>query len=578
VTGRAAGGLKNPAALPKLGMTVPPHRPQDFRMPIQTPYSNLLALVIDDMPTQQTTLRGQLQMLHIGRVDQASTAEDAIRLMKSKPYGLVLCDFNLNQKSDGQQLLEHVRDNELVPPDCLFFMVTAENSYKSVASASEHKPDAYLLKPITAGDVEERLKALLERRAAMLPINSRLAKKDLPGALAACDAVLAKKDRWTVQALQVKGQTLLQMGRHEEAREVYAQVLAVRSGLVWAQLGMARALKAGGKVEEARFMAQGVLQTKDGALSLEAYDLLAACMEEQGDAQGALWLLKDSAVLMPSARRQRIVGEAAYRNGELDTARECHAKLAKATRGAVTALPQDMLAHAQVLVDAGDPQEALKLLDGAAPAWRNDPQFQSVALAVRSQAQARCGDTAAAQASVAKARETMRRAKADFATVALGKAELMAGNLDAGIKLLQSAVSADHDNPRVKQLVGAALKHSGFEAMSDQVIEGAVGEINQRLAAAKSLFRDSRIDEALSAIEAALRDHPDNTGVLLQAAQMNCLSLRLNKRLDATVVERVRLYLNRLDALMPGSDRVAAMHRYLRDTIGGLATAATAAA
>jgi tetratricopeptide (TPR) repeat protein len=547
-------------------------------MAIQTPYSNLLALVIDDMPTQQTTLRGQLQMLHIGRVDQATTAEDAIRHIKAKPYGLVLCDFNLNHKSDGQQLLEHLRDNELLAPDCLFFMVTAENSYKSVASASEHKPDAYLLKPITAGDVEERLKALLEKRSAMLPITSRLARKDLLGALAACDALLAKKDRWTVQALQIKGQTLLQMGRHEDAREVYAQVLAVRNGLVWAQLGMARALKAGGKIEEARFLAQSVLQTKDGGLSLEAYDLLAACLEEQGDPQAALWLLKDSAVVMPSARRQRIVGEAAYRNGDFETARECHARLAKATGGAVTALPQDTLSYAQVLVDTGKPLEAVKLLDGGPAAWRNDPQFASVAMAVRAQAQARAGDSAGAQASVAKARETMRRAKADFATVALGKAELMVGNQEAGIKLLQAAVSADHDNPRVRQLVGAALKGGGFEAALSQVVDGAVIEINKRLAAAKSLFRDSRIDEALAAIEAALREHPDNTGVLLQAAQMNCMSLRLNKQLNAAVVERVRLYLSRLDTLMPASDRVSAMHRYFRDTLGVLAGAAGAAA
>mgnify|MGYP000670914410 CR=1 FL=1 len=37
--------------------------------------------------------------------------------------------------------------------------------------------------------------------------------------------------------------------------------------------------------------------------------------------------------------------------------------------------------------------------------------------------------------------------------------------------------------------------------------------------------------------------------------------------LNAMVVERVRLYLTRLDGLMPGSDRVAQMHRYYRETV-----------
>jgi tetratricopeptide (TPR) repeat protein len=547
-------------------------------MAIQTPYSNIPTLVIDDMPTQQTTLRGQLQMLHIAKVDQATSPDDAIRLVKSKAYGLILCDFNLNQKSDGQQLLEYFRDSGAISPECLFFMVTAENTYKSVASASEHKPDAYLLKPITAGDIEDRLKALLDRRNALLSINQRLTKQDLPGALAACNVVLAKKDRWAMQALQIKGQTLLQMGRHEEAREVYEQVLATRSGVVWAQLGQARALKAAGKLEEAKFIAQSIINSKDGEKNVEAYDLVAACLEAQGDLQGSLWMLKDSAVVMPSARRQRIVGEAAFRSGELDTAKECFAKLGKATKGAVTALPQDALTHAQTMVDLGDPAEALRLLDAGGIQYRNDPQYTNVAMAIRAQAQAKGGDEAGAKATVSKARETMRRAKADFATVALAKAELMTGNEAAGLKLLEAAVSSDHENPRVKQLIGNALKVTGHEAKLAQVVDGAVGELNSRVGSAKTLFRDSRIDDALAAIEAALKDYPDNTGVLLQAAQMNCMSLRLKKQLNAMVVERVRLYLAKLDTLMPGSDRVAQMHRYYRETLAGLAALAGAAA
>ena len=73
-------------------------------MAIQTPYSHIAALVIDDMAVQQTTLRGQLGMLGIGKVEVASNADDAIRMIRAKPYGLILCDFQLNHKTDGQQL------------------------------------------------------------------------------------------------------------------------------------------------------------------------------------------------------------------------------------------------------------------------------------------------------------------------------------------------------------------------------------------------------------------------------------------------------------------------------------------
>jgi len=58
--------------------------------------------------------------------------------------------------------------------------------------------------------------------------------------------------------------------------------------------------------------------------------------------------------------------------------------------------------------------------------------------------------------------------------------------------------------------------------------------------------------------------------VLLQAAQINCMSLRLKKELNAGTVERVRIYLQRLEKLMPANDRVTQMRRYFRETVSTL--------
>ncbi len=546
-------------------------------MAIETPYSKIHALIIDDMAVQQTTLRGQLSMLGISRVDQAVTAEDAIRHLRSGKHGLVLCDFNLNHKTDGQQLFEHLRENELLPPDCLFFMVTAENAYNSVASASEHKPDAYLLKPITASDVEERLKAAMERRKAFLAVNTALAKKDLPAALVACETMLAAKDRWFIQALQQKGQLLLQLGRPEDAKTVYQSALAQRPQLIWAQLGLARALKAAGLFEEAKQVATEIVQSPDGERNVAAYDVLAEALEAQGDTQAAQWILRDAAMIVPSAKRQRLLADSAFRNGDLPVVLDALNKVAKATKGSMAALPQDTLALAQALVDAGRPDESVALLDQPrSKLSANTAQHESVALAIRAQALARSGDVNGALQAVARARENLRGAKADFATVALAKAELVTGHEEAGLRLLGAAVSSDHENPRVKQLVRNALRDTGHEEKMDHLVESAAAGLQSRVTEAKTLFRNSQIDDALKAIEAALKEYPDNTSVLLQAAQMNCLSLRLKKQLSAPVVDRVRLYLARLDKLMPTSDRVAHMQRYFRETLAALAEPATA--
>ncbi len=539
-----------------------------------TPYSNLTALVIDDMAVQQTTLRGQLTMLGISKVEQCANADDAIKNIKAKRYSLILCDYNLNNKTDGQQLLEFLRDNDLMPADTLFFMVTAENGYGSVASASEHVPDAYLLKPITASDVEERLKALIERRHAMLPITQRLNKDDLMGAVAECDKMINANGRYLMQAMQIKGQTLLKLGKNDEAKAAYRAALDKRHDLVWAQLGMARAHKAAGQFDEARMIAQDIIDTGDGNKNMAAYDVLAEAMEAQGDLEGALWVLKDSAAVVPSARRFRVVGECAYRNGDLAAAKDALSKCTKATKGSAIAQPQDTLTLAQTLVDLNEAGEALKLLADGTAAFKNNPAYESVANAVRAQAMVKTGDVMGAQSTITKARESMRKGKADFATVALAKAELAAGNNPEGFRLLEVAISADHENPVIRQIIGKALKDTGHEDKIQAVIESAAKALERKVQDAKKLFRDSQIDEAIAAIEQAVRDYPENTGVLLQAAQINCMSLRLKKEHNMAMIERVRLYLARLDKLMPGSDRVTMMKRYFRETLTSLESAA----
>ena len=533
-----------------------------------TPYSNLSALIIDDMATQQSTLRGHLNLLGISKVEMVSTPEDALRNLRGKRYNLVLCDYNLNAKTDGQQLFEYARDNQLLPPDTLFFMITAESTYASVASATEQHPDAYLLKPITATDIEERLKVMLDKRDALLAIHTKLSKDDLVGALAECDAVLAQKNRWTMSAMQTKGSVLLKLGRHEEAKAIYRAALDVRSDLTWARLGLARAHKAAGQYQEAQMLARDIIESRDGDKNVAAYDVIAESLEALGDPEGAMWVLRDAAQVVPSARRQRLLGESAYRNGDLDTAKDALGKATKSSKGSVMAQPQDTLLLAQTMVDMGAPSDALKVLQEGQTAFRNSPGFDNVALAVQAQAEVGTGAAEQALKTVARARETMRKGKADFATVALAKAEIMTGNEDAGFKLLESAISADHENLRIKQMISKALRDTGHEDKIESVIESAAAGLQSKVSDARKLLRDSKIDDAVAMIEAAVREYPENTGVLLQAAQINCMALRLKKDLDATRIERIRTYLTRLEKLLPGHDRVNTMRRYFRETLG----------
>ncbi|MFX5998762.1 response regulator, partial [Acinetobacter baumannii] len=104
--------------------------------------------------------------LGVTKVDQAATPDEAIRFVQSGTYDLIICDYNLNKESNGQQLLEFFRTQNMLSPTCMFIMVTAESGYNLVASAAEVQPDAYMLKPLTASRIAERVDRLLEKQHA----------------------------------------------------------------------------------------------------------------------------------------------------------------------------------------------------------------------------------------------------------------------------------------------------------------------------------------------------------------------------------------------------------------------------
>jgi tetratricopeptide (TPR) repeat protein len=538
-------------------------------MATESQFSRLDALVIDDMSTQQTTLRGQLGMLGIGKIDAASSADDAIRLIKTKNYGLILCDYNLNSKTDGQQLFEYLREHQMLRADCLFFMITAESTYNSVAAASEHMPDAYLLKPVTAGDIEDRLRSQLEKRQALLAINKLLSKNDLAGAMASCDALLAKRDRWIMQALQLKGQIALDLGLADEARRVYQNALGLRANLLWAQIGMARAQQSAGKHDEARQLAQNIIDSPDGGKNLAAFDIVAQSLEALGDSAAAMDALQQATQVVPSARRLRLLAESAYRNGDLEQAKASLSKAIKASQGSITAQAQDLLALAQTQIDLGEAKQALETLADSKYRTQQKSETDMVTLALRAQAHTQLGETAKAleEASQAMVIVASSRRKADFATVAVARAALMTNQIDEGMELLRQAVNADHENPRIQQLACKALIDTGHAEHIEHVVLAVTQGFKARLLESKRLLRSGNLAEALQVIEAELHDFPENTAVLLECAQMNCMALRMNKRIDNAQVKQVRDYLARLEKLLPGNDRVAQMRRYLRETL-----------
>lgn len=116
-------------------------------------------LVVDDYKSMIRIVRGLLNQLGFMNVDEAADGVTALRMIRDKPYGLVLSDWNM-QPMTGLELLQQVRADaatRAVP----FVMVTAEAKAENVVAARQAGVNNYVIKPFTLAVLKQKLTTVL---------------------------------------------------------------------------------------------------------------------------------------------------------------------------------------------------------------------------------------------------------------------------------------------------------------------------------------------------------------------------------------------------------------------------------
>src|SRR5450830_236596 len=148
-------------------------------------------LLVDDFIGIRILLRESLRNLGARHIDQAASGGEAMVLLAKTRYDVVLCDYNLGEGKNGQQVLEEARIKNLMLPSSVWLMVSAEKSVESVMGAAEHQPDAYIIKPITEGMLLTRLNRVWTKKQIFRDIDQAFIDKDYLRAAKLCDARIA---------------------------------------------------------------------------------------------------------------------------------------------------------------------------------------------------------------------------------------------------------------------------------------------------------------------------------------------------------------------------------------------------
>ena len=118
-------------------------------------------LIVDDNDNNRFTLSKRLKHLGFTRYSEAVNGAEALEMMRSEPFHLVLCDIMM-PVCDGYQVLEAMRDDERIR-HIPIIMISALDEIDSVARCIELGAEDYLPKPFNPVLLKARIGACFEK-------------------------------------------------------------------------------------------------------------------------------------------------------------------------------------------------------------------------------------------------------------------------------------------------------------------------------------------------------------------------------------------------------------------------------
>jgi FimV-like protein len=474
----------------------------------------LRVLIVDRNSGSRSSLRIILSTLGVTFIRNASTSSEVLRQVKSCDFDVILADYVLDDDRDGQQLLEELRQSQLISLSTVYMLITAERAYQNVVSVAELTPDDYLIKPFTAETLEGRLVRALYKKRFFEPVYRLLDNGAYADALAACEALAWKDEQFLPDVLRQQGAILNTLGRHKEARDIYRQ--AIEHGQApWARMGLATALRGLGELAEAENI--GLSLISEYPEYLAAYDFVASVCEEQGRLEKAQEMLQKAAAISPNnSLRQRAIGDIAVRNDDLEVAERAYGKTLERRRGSSLQTIDDYTRLASVMLDRGHADGAHRVTQELRRDWRGHPRGELAALVLDSLCARREDEPGKAKEALDKALALRGAAREDGDTpgdggagkidIDLARACLEAGDEEKAREILGKVAAENYDDRDTIARIQAIYAKAGKEEAGKSLLASVgkeIVELNDRGVKAAQGGDDKASMQAL--IEAAER-------------------------------------------------------------------------
>lgn len=304
-------------------------------------YSQKSVLIIEDFTEFARSVRAMMNTMGAKQIDLVYKGEDAIERCRDRKYDIILSDYNLGNKKDGQQVLEELHKFQLLKSTAVFIMITAENTAAMVMGALEFQPDSYLTKPFNSKVLKSRLDKAIIKNDTLAPILRKMRNKKWSEALQESKQILADNPKYRMACLRLKFKCYKKMKKYQQALELTTEIVGERP-LPWAVLGLGEIYYIQKEYQRALDVFQDM--TKQFPMVPDGYDWLSKVQRRMGQTIDAQSTLAKAVERSPKAlSRQISLGQLAEENDDLETMTKAFRQAVKFGKNSAFSSPNEYI-------------------------------------------------------------------------------------------------------------------------------------------------------------------------------------------------------------------------------------------
>ena len=462
-------------------------------------------------------IRDMLYSLEADIVIEADNGMNALNAMAKQHFDIVLCDYNLGDGKNGQQVLEEARHRKLLGYRSIFIIITAEQTASMVLGAMDSKPDEYLTKPFNAQQLYSRIERNFSRKRYLQSVELEIQRGNLAQAIQNCDQLIEQDDKkMRSQLLKLRAELAINVGDFDTARHIYSAILDERE-LPWARLGLGIVDFQQGNIEEAIKIFEFLVA--DSPLFLEGYDWLSRAYETENKLQDAQLVLNQAVDLSPqSILRQKKLAETADKNGDLGIAEKAYKAAVVLGKNSIYKSCSDFSNLAKVYSKKDSAIEALKTLQAMRHEYVNSPEAELRAATLEAEVHKKLGNEDLSQQafekSMAITQELGDKMPKDLQLEVVRSCFLHHQNEQAEV-LLETLVKTHVDDDQFMNDLRRMQTSIGLEDHAETLIQNTKRQLVAINNKGVALYKQGKFQEAMALFEQATQAMPDNKTIIL---------------------------------------------------------------